>query len=506
MKKTIIALTLIFALLLTTGCAASNVDPNGLDAMQSDADIALAANETPDGEVAPEQATAPAEVLIGMDQAQQTALDHAGLAVSDVSGLKVGYDAEDGEYDVEFLAGGYEYDYSIGAFSGKILSCSKENEAPAEKPTEKAAEDATEKATEKASEKATEKATKATEKATEKSTKATKATEAAKTLIGKDKAKSIAFKHAGVSSSKAKNVKVEYDKDDGKYEVDFRVGDYEYDYSIGAYSGKVLSHEKEYDPVSTKATEKATQKPTEAKKELIGKDKAKSIAFKHAGVSSSKATNVKVEYDKDDGKYEVDFRVGDYEYEYSIGAYSGKVLSHDKEYDPAPTKATEKPTEKPTEAKKEVIGKDKAKSIAFKHAGVSSSKATNVKVEYDKDDGEYEVDFRVGDYEYEYTIGAYSGKVLSHDKEYDPAPTKATEKPTEKPTEEKKELIGKDKAKSIALKHAGLSSSDVTGLQVEYDKDDGVPVYEVEFNYNRKEYSYEIHGYTGKILSREVDD
>ena len=43
------------------------------------------------------------------------------------------------------------------------------------------------------------------------------------------------------------------------------------------------------------------------------------------------------------------------------------------------------------------------------------------------------------------------------------------------------------------------------GRQVSIDED-GVPVYEVEFESGRLEYSYEIHGYTGKILSREVDD
>ena len=165
-------------------------------------------------------------------------------------------------------------------------------------------------------------------------------------------------------------------------------------------------------------------------------------------------------------------------------------------------KPSEKPTEKPTEAEKVLIGKDKAQQIALDHAGISAS---NVKVEYDKDDQEYEVDFRSGDYEYDYTIGAYSGKVIKHDKEYDPIETKP--KATEpKATEAKTELIGKNKAKSIALKHAGFSADEVAGLTVEYDKDDGRPVYEVEFRKDRKEYSYEIHGESGKILSYEIDD
>ena len=242
----------------------------------------------------------------------------------------------------------------------------------------------------------------------------------------------------------------------------------------------------------------------------ITMDDAQAIALDHAGVSASKADNVKVEYDKEDGRYDVDFRYNNYEYDYEIHHTSGKVISHEKEYDaPAETKpASTKATEKPTEKSSSVIGKDKAKAIALDHAGVSASKATNVKVEYDKDDKKYDVEFRYGNCEYDYEIHHTSGKVISHDKEYEAPPEKATEKATEKPTEKASESskIGKDKAKSIALKHAGLSSGDVRELQVEYDKDDGVPVYEVEFESGTREYSYEIHAETGKIRSHEIDD
>ena len=270
-------------------------------------------------------------------------------------------------------------------------------------------------------------------------------------------------------------------------------------------------------------TEAPAEAPTEAPRDEptpIGKEKALEIALDHAEVSAAKATGTRVEYDAEDGEYDAEFRYNNYEYDYAIHVTTGKVLKHEKEYDgpaetrpaateKASTKATEKATKatekatqatRATEAAKSVIGKDKAKAIALKHAGVSESKATFLKVEYDKEDKEYEVDFRSGDYEYDYTIGAYSGKVLEHDKEYDPVETRPKE------TQPKAELIGKDKAKSIALKHAGFSAEEVSGLKAEYDKDDGVPLYEVEFYKDRLEYSYEIHGETGKILSWEVDD
>lgn len=63
--------------------------------------------------------------------------------------------------------------------------------------------------------------------------------------------------------------------------------------------------------------------------------------------------------------------------------------------------------------------------------------------------------------------------------------------------------IGTEKAKSIALKDANLEESKVKKLEVELDKEDNK--YEVEFEYNGKEYSYEINATTGKIIDKEVE-
>ena len=63
--------------------------------------------------------------------------------------------------------------------------------------------------------------------------------------------------------------------------------------------------------------------------------------------------------------------------------------------------------------------------------------------------------------------------------------------------------ISRDKAKSIALNDAGLKGSKVRQLEVELDKEDNK--YEVDFEYNGKEYSYEINATTGKIIDKEVE-
>lgn len=61
-------------------------------------------------------------------------------------------------------------------------------------------------------------------------------------------------------------------------------------------------------------------------------------------------------------------------------------------------------------------------------------------------------------------------------------------------------------AKAIALEHAGFTEDQVSGLRVEYEIDDGIPEYEVDFYQDRWEYDYSIHAETGEILSYERDD
>ncbi|MCD8218205.1 MAG: fibronectin type III domain-containing protein [Clostridiales bacterium] len=65
--------------------------------------------------------------------------------------------------------------------------------------------------------------------------------------------------------------------------------------------------------------------------------------------------------------------------------------------------------------------------------------------------------------------------------------------------------IGTTKAKSIALTDAGVTESKARDLEVEQDKENGVVVYEVSFDYNGYEYDYTIHATSGKILEKEVE-
>lgn len=70
-------------------------------------------------------------------------------------------------------------------------------------------------------------------------------TASTKAYIGEDNAKEIALNHAKVTNPQ--NLKVELDREDNEYSVEFRYNGYEYDYEINATTGKIISSEKEID-------------------------------------------------------------------------------------------------------------------------------------------------------------------------------------------------------------------------------------------------------------------
>ena len=87
------------------------------------------------------------------------------------------------------------------------------------------------------------------------------------------------------------------------------------------------------------------------------------------------------------------------------------------------------------------------------------------------------------------------------------APTKAAPQPqSAAPTQAAASGISADRAKQIALSHAGVSGASFT--KVKLDTDDGVRVYEIEFKVGNVEYEYDIDASSGAIISSssEIDD
>ena len=329
--------------------------------------------------------------------------------------------------------------------------------------------------------------------------------------IGADAAKSAALKHAGLSTDQVTFLKAEFDYDDGRmiYEVEFHSGSKKYEYEIDASNGQVVKYE-------TEATGTAPSTGSANSSSYIGESAAKAAALSHAGVkeSDTKYCNAWLEYD--DGRaecYEVEFMVGSSRYEYEIALTSATVLKYEvKTYSQSTSGGSTSSNTGSTSTSTSTgnsgstssdIGSEAAKSAALKDAGVSASSATGMKVERDWDDGrlEYEIEFWANNTEYDYTVDGTSGAILKRDTErHGSTGTGSTGNSGSTSSD-----IGSDKAKSIALNHAGVSESSTHELKVKQDYDDGRLEYEVEFKANGVEYEYTILASDGSILSHESD-
>ena len=183
---------------------------------------------------------------------------------------------------------------------------------------------------------------------------------------------------------------------------------------------------------------------------------------------------------------------------------------------PAPTQpaATVAPATTAAQSNNTVgdIGIEKAKEIAMSHAGVSSGSVSFVKAKLDTEDGVkvYDIEFYSVNVEYDYEINAATGDIVSFDQDIEnyavPTQPAAPTQPQSSATTQAASVISVDKAKQIALSHAGVSGASFK--KVKLDKDDGVRVYEIEFKVGNVEYEYDIDASSGAIISSssEIDD
>ena len=149
--------------------------------------------------------------------------------------------------------------------------------------------------------------------------------------IGKDKALSIAaaaFSRDIADEIRYSEVDAELDESPAQYEVEItsQKGE-EIEYKIDAYTGTILESKRE--------TEEKTSAAQSTSSGDIGHAKAKAIALNHAGVSESKAYDMEIELDEEDGMlvYEVEFKSGGMEYSYEINAATGAIVKQETEPD-----------------------------------------------------------------------------------------------------------------------------------------------------------------------------
>ena len=319
-------------------------------------------------------------------------------------------------------------------------------------------------------------------------------------FIGLDAAKSIALENAGVTQADAQFSTTGLDRRDGTdfYAVDFTANGQSYEYDIDAITGAIITGPAAAAPGS--AAPEASPSPSVGS-EGVTADQAKEIALNHAGLTADQVTFIRAQLEWDDGRqvYDVEFYDGSYtEYDYEIEVSTGTILSYDHDADHYNPPATN------TGSGTTSITADKAKEIALNHAGLTASQVTFVRAQLEWDDGRqvYDVEFYDGNYtEYDYEIDASSGTILSYDHDADHYNPPATNTGSGTTTS-----ISADKAKEIALNHAGLTAGQVTFIRAQLDWDDGRRVYDVEFyDSSYTEYDYEIDASSGAVLSYDFD-
>ena len=168
--------------------------------------------------------TASEKKYIGSQKAKEIALKAAKVSEKEAKDFEVELDFEKGKmvYEVEFEAGGRDFDFEIDAVNGNIIASQRGENKPQT----------------------------GLNSSNPSSTSSSANTSLNKidAVIAPENALGFALMHAGVESKDIRDFDVEIDLDNPKkyhYDVEFEYGGYEYDYEIDALTGDVIKSEKE---------------------------------------------------------------------------------------------------------------------------------------------------------------------------------------------------------------------------------------------------------------------
>ena len=121
-------LAVLLSLLLLTGCASTMAKLDAVEeTVEQKLDLAEDQLEVQIESITPAPASTTA--LLPEEDAVAIALEHAGLTAEQAETVRVTYEMDDGipEYEVEFRVGTAEYDYTVHAETGAVLSFEKDD-------------------------------------------------------------------------------------------------------------------------------------------------------------------------------------------------------------------------------------------------------------------------------------------------------------------------------------------------------------------------------------------
>lgn len=124
---TLAAAAALTACLALVGCGSSQASSSSTESSASESAessaVESSSEDTSDASADTSSTESSSASHIGDDAAKEIALKDAGVAEADCTELEVELDTDDAvvHYDVDFKAGGMEYDYEIDAATGSIL-------------------------------------------------------------------------------------------------------------------------------------------------------------------------------------------------------------------------------------------------------------------------------------------------------------------------------------------------------------------------------------------------
>lgn len=194
-------------------------------------------------------------------------------------------------------------------------------------------------------------------------------------------------------------------------------------------------------------------------------------------VPSSHVKKVETEMENGVALHEVELIKNSKEYNLKYRASDGKLVAY--EWELPNTSYSIQNRKNLTKAKI----KEKARKL------VSGAKITSTHLTIDDGLSEYKLNLTKGDRQYKLLYNAKNGKLLEYEWKIISSGSSSSK------------YIGLSKAKNIALKKVPGAAV----VKAEFDKDDGVPVYEIELRKGAYEYEITIDAKTGNITEYEQD-
>ena len=157
------------------------------------------------------------------------------------------------------------------------------------------------------------------------------------------------------------------------------------------------------------------------------------------------------------------------------------------------------------------LSKDEVKEIILKDTKLSKEDITFKEIDLDleKETKKYDVEFYYNRVEYNYEIDAKTGKIIYSDyinntniNQENTNDNDTTNNESSNNNTNDTNYISQEEAKDIALKDAKFSKQEVTFTDIDFEFQNGVAIYEVDFYKNNLEYEYKINAVNKNIISK----